>query len=83
MDLHDRMRVARLAAGLSQSQVARLLNVTPHTVYRYERQALTPSLSHLARLARELGVSIDWLVTGDGKGPEPRQGATLATGTEG
>lgn len=68
------MRAARIAAGLSQSDAAAAAGVHPHTVYRYERQELTPSLDHLEKLADAYGVSIDWLVRG-------REHA--ATGTEG
>lgn len=74
MDLHARMREARIVAGLSQSEVARRLGVQPHTVYRYERQGLTPSVNLLAELADTLGVSLDWLVRGVGSAAEASPG---------
>ena len=83
MDLHVRIRAARVAVGLSQSEAASAIGVQPHTVYRYERQGLTPSIDLLAKLAALYRVSIDWLVTGSEHVARATEPALAPTGTEG
>jgi transcriptional regulator with XRE-family HTH domain len=49
----------RRAAGLTQLELANRLQVTPSTVYKWERGANEPSATNLRDLARALGVSMD------------------------
>lgn len=60
--LADRLRAAREARGLSQSRLARLADVATSTVNRIERGERIPRVDVLARLAAELGVSVDDLL---------------------
>ncbi len=49
---------------LTQLQLAQALGVTPQHISAIEKDRRTPSLDSLAKLAEELGVTIDYLVTG-------------------
>lgn len=49
---------ARLAAGLTQGQLAKMIGTTQAMICRWERGERTPKLSSLQRLATALGV--DW-----------------------
>ncbi len=63
----DRIRMARRAAGLSQSNVAELLLVHRGTVGHWERGAgHLPTSANLLALATAMGTSYEWLATGRG-----------------
>lgn len=64
MSIGDRIRKRRLELGWTQSRLAQALGVTPQHISVVELDKRTPSLSSLAVLAEELGVNIDFLVTG-------------------
>lgn len=82
MEIHDRLRRAREAAGFDNaSEFARRIEVAPNSVYRYERGDQSPSLAIAGRWASETGVSLDWLVKGEGDGPSDRP-VLAATGTD-
>ena len=73
----DRIREAREAKGTKASALADAVGCRPTTIWRYEARGMQPSPQVLARIAEELGVSMEWLTTGKGDGP-----ATLeATGS--
>ena len=78
-----RIREARLACNLSQTDLAARASLQGQTIYRYEAGRLTPSLAALVALADACGVSTDWIAKGVGPGPEPADGPPQATGTEG
>lgn len=62
MDIYfKRIGEARRNAGLSKSEMARVLSVSPQTYQRYE-QSRVPSADILSKMANVLNVSIDWLV---------------------
>ena len=52
-----RLREARLAAGLSQSELEELSGIPKASLSRYENGHVEPSIQTLARLARALNVS--------------------------
>lgn len=54
-----RLRSLRERAGLSQSGLARTLNVPRQTYLRYERGETEPTFTVLCELAGALGVSLD------------------------
>jgi transcriptional regulator with XRE-family HTH domain len=67
-DLAQRVREARERKALSQSELARLLNVTPQTVQAIEAgKVRKPRI--IIELARALGVSPDHLQAGIERGP--------------
>jgi transcriptional regulator with XRE-family HTH domain len=64
MNIGKRMRERRKELNLTQEQLARALGVTPQHISVIEQDKRAPSLSSLARLAEELGVTTDYLITG-------------------
>jgi transcriptional regulator with XRE-family HTH domain len=66
----DRLAGAREAAGLTQTDLAQRLGVRDKTVAAWENDATDPRANRLQMLAGMLGVSIRWLLTGEGEGLE-------------
>jgi transcriptional regulator with XRE-family HTH domain len=64
MSLGQRIRQKREALALTQEQLANNLGLTSQYISIIEQDKRSPSLSALAKLAEELGVSIDYLVSG-------------------
>ena len=60
-----RIKEARLKAGLTQAELAKLLDVDPHTVWYWESGRMKPSADNLVQLSNRLGVSGDWLLDRD------------------
>ena len=60
----DRLREARLRAGLSQRQLSEP-GVSYAYISRIEAGVRTPSVKVLRKLAPKLGVSVAWLETGE------------------
>jgi transcriptional regulator with XRE-family HTH domain len=58
-----RLRAARYAADLSQTQLAERSGIPKPTISRYENDHVLPSLPTLARLAKALDVPVAELVT--------------------
>ena len=65
-----RLRLAREMAGLSQSQVAKMLNLHRPSVSESEAGRRGVSAEELARLAEIYGVSIAWLACVDAEEPD-------------
>jgi transcriptional regulator with XRE-family HTH domain len=59
-----RIAALRKAAGMNQTQLAKLLKISPSAVGMYEQGRREPSVDTLAAIAGIFGVSIDFLVTG-------------------
>ncbi|MFT6075666.1 MAG: transcriptional regulator with XRE-family HTH domain [Yoonia sp.] len=66
----DRLAAAREAAGLSQTSLADKLGVKPGTMESWENDAKEPRANRLQMISGILGVSMSWLLTGAGDGPE-------------
>jgi len=75
----DRLALARERQGLTQSQLARHLGLRVQTVKNWESDRAEPRANKLQMLAGFLNVSMIWLMTGEGNGPEP--GDVPAEGT--
>lgn len=73
-DFKSRLRACREARGLSQEQAAHLCGVAYSTYRRYESGDNEPLLSVSAKLARELGVSLDYLAGLSDLPPAPVDG---------
>lgn len=63
--LGRRIQWLRRRKGLERSELAERLGVSRQRVGNWERGGNTPSVASLPALARELGVTIDELVTGE------------------
>lgn len=57
-----RLRLARRNAKLTQTRMADALGISVAAYTRYENNDREPSLANLARIAKILNVSIDWLL---------------------
>lgn len=65
-----RLRVARQIAGLSQDELAKEIGLLRRAVMKWESGTTgEPGVFGIARAADRLGVSVDWLVSGKGNGP--------------
>jgi len=74
----DRLAGAREAAGLSQAALAGKLGVRKLLVDGWENDLKEPRANRLQMIAGVLGVSITWLLTGEGDGPSaPVEGGNL------
>ncbi|NDV01502.1 helix-turn-helix domain-containing protein [Pseudoroseicyclus tamaricis] len=68
--LGDRIAGAREAAGLAQKELAARLGVKVGTVERWEDDRAEPRANKLQMLSGMLGVSLSWMLTGVGDGPD-------------
>ncbi|ABD55570.1 helix-turn-helix domain-containing protein [Jannaschia sp. CCS1] len=64
----DRVTGAREAAGLSQPELAKRLGVRVKTIRAWEQDQSEPRANKLGTLAGILGVSMMWLLAGQGEG---------------
>lgn len=69
-----RIAALRRQAGLSQADLARKLAISPSAMGMYEQGRREPSLRLLGEMARILGVSTDYLITGT---PPPEEHAAI------
>jgi transcriptional regulator with XRE-family HTH domain len=73
-----RIRARRTALGISQTALAKALGLTFQQVQKYEKGANRVSASTLVRVARELGVSVAFLVGEEALAPAPAEAARAA-----
>ena len=62
--LGARIAALRRSAGWNQAELARRLQISPSAVGMYEQGRREPSADLLVAMARVLGVSVDYLLTG-------------------
>ncbi|MDW4550505.1 helix-turn-helix transcriptional regulator [Defluviimonas sp. D31] len=80
----DRLAAAREASGLSQADLAQRLGVKTRVIEHWEADAKEPRANRLQMLAGMLGVSLMWLLTGEGDGVEaPGEAETEAAQVKG
>lgn len=63
-NIANRIAEARKALEINQSELARILSVTPQAVQSWESGKARPRGARLQNLASVLGRSVEWLVTG-------------------
>ena len=61
-DFGDRIRHRRKKSGLTQTDIANAVQVSPQAVSKWERGENAPDISILPNLTQMLGVSIEWLL---------------------
>ncbi|MEY1556194.1 multiprotein-bridging factor 1 family protein [Yoonia sp. R2331] len=66
----DRLAAARESVGMSVEDVAKRLGVKPATIAAWEEDRKEPRANRLTILAGMMGISLSWLMTGVGEGPE-------------
>lgn len=62
----QRVKTARKHRKRSQQWLADEVNVRQSSVSEWEREANNPSTNNLVSISKSLGVSYQWLATGDG-----------------
>ena len=75
----DRLAGARDAAGLDQKGLAEKLGVKLVTIAGWENDLKEPRANRLQMLSGILGVSLSWLLTGEGDGPEVPEDAVVVS----
>ncbi len=66
----DRLAGAREAAGLDQRALAEKLGVKTTVISGWENDIKEPRANRLQMVSGILGVSMTWLLTGEGDGPD-------------
>jgi transcriptional regulator with XRE-family HTH domain len=64
ISLGQRVKKSRLVLHLTQEELAGELGVTPQHISFIEQEKGVPSLDLLQKMAEELGVSVDYLLSG-------------------
>jgi transcriptional regulator with XRE-family HTH domain len=64
MNLGERIRKSRQALDITQQELARTIGLTAQHISAIEQNKRVPSLNIIARIGEQLGVSIDFLVSG-------------------
>lgn len=67
----DRLAAARDAAGLTQKELAQRVGIKTSTLRNWEEDLSEPRANRLSILAGIMGVSLSWLLTGEGEGIAP------------
>lgn len=75
----DRLSAAIEKSGMTQKLVAKRLGVKVATLKSWEQDISEPRANRLSMLAGLLGVSIMWLLHGEGDGVEHSDNETLVT----
>jgi transcriptional regulator with XRE-family HTH domain len=80
IDIHvgSRMRMRRMALGMSQEKLATALGLTFQQVQKYEKGANRMSSSRLQQAADVLGVAAAFFFEGAGGGPYQPDGSALS-----
>lgn len=73
MKVSERIKQSRKRLGYSQDALGAKVGVSRVAVSQWERGESTPSGRYLHDLASALGVSVDWLLTGNDASPEQVQ----------
>lgn len=68
MAFKDRLRKARTDAGLTQNDIAKVVDTTPQAVSGWERGEAVPEIDKLPAIARRVRRSLDWLLGADARG---------------
>ena len=66
----DRLATAREQAGLTQAALAAKLGTKVATLASWENDVKEPRANRLQMVSGILGVSLSWLMTGQGDGPQ-------------
>lgn len=69
LTLGERIKVARLAVGLTQMHIANHFKIARVSVTQWENNTTKPDTGRIVELAALLNVTMDWLLDGTGQGP--------------
>lgn len=71
MKINERIKQTRKRLGYSQEILGSRVGVSRVSISQWERGENTPNGRYLNELAAALGVTVEWLLTGDGNAVEP------------
>lgn len=80
MTFGEKLQKLRTWAGLSQDQLAELLDVSRQAVSKWERNEAMPEAEKLVRISRQFGVSTDYLLLEELEEPETASTTAPAAG---
>ena len=83
MTFGEKLQKLRTRAGLSQDQLAELLDVSRQAVSKWERNEAMPEAEKLVRISRQFGVSTDYLLLEELEEPETANTTAPAAGPVG
>lgn len=66
INIHERIRATRKRAGMTQVDLAKMVGVARVSLTQWESGDTSPKGENLLKLARALGVTPDWLISGRG-----------------
>ena len=78
MTFGEKLQKLRARAGLSQDQLAELLDVSRQAVSKWERSEAMPEAEKLVRISHQFGVSTDYLLLEEREEPETARAQTPA-----
>lgn len=61
-DFGERLKIARIAKGLNQRELAEKIGLTKQQITKYETGSSTPSYDVLKKICLELNTSANWLM---------------------
>lgn len=64
MKFGDRVVAIRKEKGLQQKELAAMISILPVVLSRYENNLINPSLEVANKIAKALGISLDYLANG-------------------
>jgi repressor LexA len=67
MKIGDRIKAVRKNMGIKQSELAKILSISPSTIGMYEQNRREPDIDTIIRLSKCLGVSVEYLLGFSGK----------------
>lgn len=62
MTLGEKVKEARLALNLSQTELSKMTGISERSLYTYEQLGTTPRMSNLKKIAEALKVSVSYLM---------------------
>ena len=65
MTFGEKLKQARLALDLSQTDLAKKTGISERSLYTYEQNGRIPRTSNIKKLADALGVSVTYLISND------------------
>ena len=80
MTFGEKLQTLRARAGLSQDQLAELLDVSRQAVSKWERNEAMPEAEKIVRISRQFGVSTDYLLLEELEEPETPKAPIPAAG---
>lgn len=80
MSFADNLRTVRKERNISQEDLAESLNVSRQAVSKWEQGIGYPEMEKMIMLAKELNVSLDYLISGESEDVEQQKQGGFSTG---